>query len=231
MNTIYEIIFGRDPSHPAIEVTWEKLEDSSVFTMKELKRLFARYVEICDKVTGELSMTDFVQMPELIHCPFAAMAFEHESVKHTNPTTIDFTLFVRIISKLSLKTLPTEKVDYLCEILGSAESGSLIDEEDFKAFLFSLWCGTMAEETIEPLIASAWDNILTETKQKRKVKDDMGEDNDSDNDDKSEQDTNDPNGKDTNNGHSSKSGETITRGEMTSYLSSLDLQNFITAQF
>ena len=227
MNTIYESLFGRDPSHPKIEVMWETLEATTVFTIKELKRLFARYLEICDTASGELAMHYFVQMPELVHCPFARIAFERESLKHTNPTTIDFTIFVRILSKLSLKTLPTEKVDYLCETLGSAEEGTRLDKEDFKALLTVLWSGTISDEMIEPLVDAGWNNIMTNISMKRNSKHDENEGGTGNK--KEGNKAEDPDDEDTTTDGNPE--ETITRGELTTYLSSLDLQNFITVQF
>lgn len=238
VSVIYETLFGKDPSHPAIDVMWDRLEASSVFTIKELKRLFARYIEICDKTSGELAMQYFLQMPEVVHCPFTKIAFEHEAAKHSSEqNVIDFTLFVRILSKLSLKTLPTEKVDYLCETLGSAGAGDRLDKEDLKSLLLTLYTGTVGDEMIDPIVDSVWNNIrgqmkIRHGKKKRDEAREMeGEEptgEDDDEDDLQEEDE----GEEMNEqGAGVKSSPTITRGEVTTYLSSLDLQNFLTIQF
>lgn len=240
MDVIYETFFGKDPEHPAIEVMWEKLEATSVFTIKELKRIFARYIEMCDKDKGELAQLYFLQMPEIVHCPFTKIAFEHEAAKHSDLNVIDFTLFVRILSKLSLKTLPTEKVDYLCETLGSAGTGDRLDREDLKSLLLTLYTGTIGDDMIDPIVDSAWNTILGQMKvrhrqkKRNEARELAGKELlDAHEDDEDDQPTDIGFGVDEEEGgdNDSKTGPTISRGEVTTYLSSLDLQNFLTVQF
>jgi hypothetical protein len=57
-------------------------------------------------------------MPELVYSPFAALAFHYEAEKSQAPgEAIDFTGFVNIISILSPKADPLEKVEYMCAVL------------------------------------------------------------------------------------------------------------------
>ena len=224
---IGKFVFGNDPTHPAISPNFENLEASSVFTIKELKRLFARYVELCDPINGDMSIAHFMHQPELVHCPFARLCFDHESAKSLHGT-ISFTQYVRILSKLSLKTLPTEKVQYLCEVSGTSLSGDRFDKDDLRALLISLNGTPLSDELLQPLIDNAWSNMEKQVKQgrrKQKKKEQLRDD-----DEHSEVST------DAGRPYSAGSeveeeSVDLTKGELTTFLCSLDLQNFLTVMF
>jgi Ca2+-binding EF-hand superfamily protein len=219
VKTLYDSLFGVDPTHPAIEVLWESLEASSMFDIKELKRLFARYLEVCDQVTGELSIQYFLHMPEIAHCAFARIAFEHEAVKHSDHDTIDFTIFVRILSKLSLKTPPIEKVHYMCESLGSAGTDNQVDKDDLRSMLTVLNSCTPNDDMITPLVDSAWETLSEQVRLARQHA-------------RQEADSDDKTSKlDEAEDDHSKPLDHVKRGEITRYLCSLDMQNFLTIQF
>ena len=220
---INDFLFGKDPTHPNITPNYENLEASSVFLIKELKRLFARYVELCDPISGDLSMAHFMHQPEIVHCPFAKLAFDHESAKSAHGNSINFTLYVRILSKLSLKTLPTEKVQYLCEVSGTSLTGDRFDKDDLRALLSSLNSTPLNDEVLQPLIDTAWSNMekqMVVRRKKEKIKEQRGDD------DTHSEATTDA-------GSEEHEGEflNITKGEITTFLCSLDLQNFLTVMF
>ena len=225
---VSEYFFGKDPMHPNVTPQWDVLEASSVFSLKELKRLFARYVELCDPITGDMGMMHFLHMPEIVSCPFARTAFEHEAAKQHNPLTINFTLFVRILSKLSLKTLPTEKVQYLCEVSGTATTGNLFNKDDLRALLTSLNSTPLNDELLEPLIDNSWSQMEKQVnaRRKREKKNQLRVDGDN-----VSEVSSDGGRAQTPDTSLSNTEIALTKGEVTNYLCSLDLQNFLTASF
>ena len=222
---ITEFIFGKEPTHPAISPNYEKLEASSVFTIKELKRLFARYVELCDAIDGELSIAHFLHQPELVHCPFAKLCFEHESATSLHGT-IDFTKYVRILSKLSLKTLPTEKVQYLCEVSGTTLTGDRFEKDDLRVLLLSLNCTPLSEELLQPVIDNVWTNMIEKTRRDRKRQKRREQRGDDEENSEVSTDEGRPDSVD-----SEDAVVHLTKGEITTFLCSLDLQNFLTVMF
>lgn len=97
-------------SHPFVQTPdFKSIKKETVFTETELKRYFARYVDICND-KGELEHTEFVLQPELSGFSLSSLMFLRES-KGTE--IINFDAFVKILNILSPKC-PTE-AKYQCK--------------------------------------------------------------------------------------------------------------------
>ena len=75
---------------------------------------------------------------------------------------------MKILSKLSLKTLPTEKVQYLCEVSGTTLTGHRFEKDDLRVLLLSLNCTPLSEELLQPVIDNVWTNMIEKTRRNRK---------------------------------------------------------------
>ena len=206
MQKVKDLIYGKPiEQHPAIvEPDWKMLSSTSLFSVKELKRLYLRYIHICLE-DGLVTQARFMYMPEVTSCPFAALAFNHE-MEQTQRDHLDFSHFVRILDKLSPKAQPMEKVEYMFDVLQiDFDDRDLLDEKELGLLLKGLTGGMHAPHVLDALTQECWKNLNHE----RNHEHDMGFDGEP--------------------GVENHKG--INRAVLTSHLCSLDLQNFITVQF
>ena len=105
----------------------DKLSRETVFSKRELKRIFERYCSVCQD-DGMLRKLEFCYIPELTLCPMSAYFFDVQcgnSVKLALEVVdneeadlldcfVDFNGFIRILHILSQKTALSEKME--CEV-------------------------------------------------------------------------------------------------------------------
>lgn len=206
MERLYNMIYRSNPAsfHPSIEEPdWKLMSETSVFSVKELKRLFGRYSRVCLD-DGLISQARFMYMPELASCPFASMAFNHE-MEQAKSEHLDFSHFVRILDKLSSKAGALEKVEYMFDVLQvDFEGRDLLDKIELGLLFKGLCGGVMPEAILKGITEQCWENLTKEGSHNH----DLGY-------------------ADTDmNVH-----EGVNRAVLTSHLCSLDMQNFVTVQF
>jgi Ca2+-binding EF-hand superfamily protein len=189
------------PGHTKLP-DWELLSRTSAFDVVEVKRLYQRYSKICLE-DGLISQARFMFMPEVAHCPFAAMAFNHE-MEQARRDHLDFTLFVRILSKLSPKSTPLEKAEYFFDVLQiDFDNRGLLEKDEVLIMYKNLSGGVLSQAQLEAITDSVWKNLFKLP-----------------NKDASSQAT-------TTGSHE----EGVNRTILTAHLCSLDIQNYLTVQF
>ena len=135
------------PAHNELP-NWELLSQTSAFDIKEVKRLYMRYSKICLE-DGLISQARFMYMPELANCPFAAMAFNHE-MEQARRDHLDFTHFVRILSKLSPKSTAIEKAEYFFDALQiDFGDGGLLERNEVLIMYKNLSGGTLTQVRVD----------------------------------------------------------------------------------
>ena len=118
------------PKHPFVSTPdFKTLKKQTIFSMSELKKLFSRYVSLCNEA-GQLEASEFLLQPELSFTPLASLMFYYESdvttfpmtwINNTNnmtigcEATINFEKFVNIVNILSPKTDVKKK--YECKLV------------------------------------------------------------------------------------------------------------------
>ena len=204
MERIYDLIYRTKATdfHPSIEEPdWKLMHESSVFSVKEIKRLFGRYSRVCLD-DGLISQARFMYMPEIASCPFASMAFNHE-MEQARSEHLDFSHFVRILDKLSPKAGSMEKVEYMFDVLQvDFEGRDLLDKIELGLLLKGLVGRSMPAPVLEGITEHCWNNLNKENRHNQ----DLGYDD-------------------------KKLHEGVNRAVLTSHLCSLDMQNFLTVQF
>lgn len=179
---------------------WSLLSRTSVFDISELKRLYLRYTKCCLD-DGLISQGRFMYMPELGSCPFAAMAFGHE-MEQEKRDHLGFPHFVRILSKLSTKSTPMEKVEYLYDVLQiDFDNRNLLEKPEVLVMYKHLLGGTLNPKILEQIVEDVWHNLTNENAGAHHHVDVL------------------------------KGIDGIDRAVLTSHLCSLDIQNFLTVQF
>jgi hypothetical protein len=104
-------------------------------------------------------------MPELVYSPFAALAFHYEAEQsHSSEEALDFPGFVRIISILSPKADPLEKVDYMFSVLkvGSShetKDSKYLGKEELSSVMYQLCLGTVPPPVLDKVMDNMWDTI------------------------------------------------------------------------
>ena len=160
MQKVKDLIYGKPiEQHPAIEEPdWKMLSSTSLFSVKELKRLYLRYIHICLE-DGLVTQARFMYMPEVTSCPFAALAFNHE-IEQTQRDHLDFSHFVRILDKLSPKAQPMEKVEYMFDVLQiDFDNRDILEKGELSIMLKSLLGGSMSQIQLDGIVESIWDNL------------------------------------------------------------------------
>jgi len=162
---MFSFLWAKKAGHPAVdEPNWKELKRNSVFLKSELRILYARF---CDSVQsdGLLSKARFMFMPELAYSPFAALAFHYEAEKSKSPGEgIDFQGFVNILSHLSPKADPHDKVEYMCAVLkvGVEEdvaASRYMHKEEISSILYQLCLGTVPPPVLEQIMDQMWETI------------------------------------------------------------------------
>lgn len=210
MQAISEFFWGKElATHPSLNFDDYK-GIQSVFTLKELKILWGRYVTICNDM-GFLTQSRFMMMPEVCHSQMAKMAFYYETtLTDSEDRKIDFNQFVHILSKLSPLTPNTEKVEYLFDVVEKHTrkehlGSKYLIKEDIKQLMTFIISTQMNDELIDALVDSVWETlkervILNESREGKRPNQNgqfMG----------------------------------VSRGQLTAHLCSLDISNFLTVQF
>jgi Ca2+-binding EF-hand superfamily protein len=184
---------------------WDLLSKTSVFSVNEVKRLYLRYSAICLE-DGLISQARFMYMPELASCPFAAMAFGHE-MELERIDHLGFSHFVRVLSKLSTKSSPVEKVEYFFNVLqiDDDEGGdrNLLEKAEVLVMYKHLLGGTFNHQALVKIVDQVWDSLTTDKVAAGHRHVDVV--------------------KGTVDG--------VDRAVVTTHLCSLDIQNFLTVQF
>ena len=138
------------------------LANTSVFSETELKRIFSRYINICYD-DGTLSQSRFMYIPELSSCPFAAMAFNYE-MEQEKLNSLYFVHFVRILSKLSPKTTPVVKVEYMFNVMKINQlDKSSLSKNEVLSMLKNLNGGSIPLSVLDKIIHKIWDNIIPQS--------------------------------------------------------------------